>query len=181
MDLEQKILFFLQENPDSNARAICKFVGADKTSVNSILYRLKGEKVRKIEGTPPKWSLLNLSSSEKTVAPKISKFGKFEDPIHIDLMGGDWEVTVRISDQSINDPVFKVERLGLRKRVILVSRELIDSQVTTNTQTIPTSVAAIVATAIVWEFLLENPNQFSENFDYAALMKDVILSLSVHK
>jgi len=41
-NLTQKIGNYLRENPNSNAREICKEIGAEKSAVNSCLYANEG-------------------------------------------------------------------------------------------------------------------------------------------
>ena len=53
--LTQKISEYLQEYPNSEARSICKEVGADKKAVNSCLYSSDGTYLLKEGITPPLW------------------------------------------------------------------------------------------------------------------------------
>jgi hypothetical protein len=65
--LIQKIGAFLRENPNSNARSICKEIGADKSAVNKCLYSNEGKHFLKEGLTPPLWRNINESSQPETV------------------------------------------------------------------------------------------------------------------
>ena len=51
----EKIKEFLDKNPNSKARAICKEIGAEKKAVNSCLYTNLGSHFLKEGLTPPLW------------------------------------------------------------------------------------------------------------------------------
>jgi hypothetical protein len=65
-NLTQKICMYLQANPKSNARDVCKEIGADKTDVNSCLYANEGTFFQKEGLTPPLWRNIVDSSSTET-------------------------------------------------------------------------------------------------------------------
>ena len=58
----EKIKEFLDKNPNSKARAICKEIGAEKKAVNSCLYSNLGSYFLKEGLTPPLWSNVDIAS-----------------------------------------------------------------------------------------------------------------------
>jgi hypothetical protein len=71
-DLIEKIKAYLEKNPDSTARVICRSIGVDKHYVNSCLYSNEDVHFIKEGMAPPLWR-----NSEK--APAITR--KDEPPI----------------------------------------------------------------------------------------------------
>ena len=65
----EKIKEFLDKNPNSKARAICKEIGAEKKAVNSCLYANLGSHFLKEGLTPPLWR--NIGDFSKTEAVEI--------------------------------------------------------------------------------------------------------------
>jgi len=76
--LIQKISDYLQENPNSTAREICKEIGADKSDVNKCLYANEGTRFFKEGLTPPLWRNIIDSSSLETVENELSEFDDIE-------------------------------------------------------------------------------------------------------
>ena len=68
-DLAEKISAYLQRNPNSNARDICKEVGADKSAINSCLYSNIETHFLKEGLTPPLWR--NAGDSPKIDSEKV--------------------------------------------------------------------------------------------------------------
>ncbi len=95
-ELSEKISKFLKENPNSNARRICKEVGADKKAVNSCLYSNIKTHFLKEGLTPPLWRNISDSSKTKTVETEIVAFD--ENDADEDL-----EFEIEDGDESINE------------------------------------------------------------------------------
>ena len=77
-NLIQKIGDYLRENPNSNAREICKEIGADKSAVNSCLYANEGTHFFKEGLTPPLWRNIIDSSGSETVENELAEFDDIE-------------------------------------------------------------------------------------------------------
>ncbi len=73
-ELTEKISKFLKKSPNSNARRICKEVGADKKAVNSCLYSNIETHFLKEGLTPPLWRNIGDSSKTETVETEIVAF-----------------------------------------------------------------------------------------------------------
>ena len=58
----EKIKEFLDKNPNSKARAICKGISAEKKTVNSCLYANLGSHFLKEGLTPPLWRNVDIAS-----------------------------------------------------------------------------------------------------------------------
>ena len=84
-NLIQKISDYLQENPNSNARSICKEVGADKSDVNRCLYANEGTRFFKEGLTPPLWRNIIDSSGSETVDNEFSEFDDIESEEDIEI------------------------------------------------------------------------------------------------
>lgn len=84
-DLIQKISVYLQENPNSNARSICKEIGADKSDVNRCLYANEGARFSKEGLTPPLWQNINDSSSTKTADVGIAEVNGSESGEELEM------------------------------------------------------------------------------------------------
>ena len=84
-NLTQKIGNYLRENPNSNAREICKEIGAEKSAVNSCLYANEGTLFFKEGNTPPLWRNMIDSSGTEKVEIRITEFDDLES-------GEDFEV-----------------------------------------------------------------------------------------
>ena len=84
--LIQKISDYLQENPNSTARNICKEIGADKSNVNSCLYSNEGTRFFKEGLTPPLWRNVFESSGSETAETELAEIddSQFEDDFKID-------------------------------------------------------------------------------------------------
>jgi hypothetical protein len=77
-NLIKKISEYLQENPNSNARSICKEVGADKSVVNSCLYSNEGIRFLKVGLTPPMWRNINDSAGAESEETEVADFADFD-------------------------------------------------------------------------------------------------------
>ena len=77
-NLIQKIGDYLQKNPNSNAREICKEIGADKSSANGCLYANEGTRFIKEGTTPPLWRNMIDSSGAETVENELAEFDGIE-------------------------------------------------------------------------------------------------------
>ena len=84
-NLTQKIGDYLRENPNSNAREICKEIGADKSDVNSCLYANEGTRFFKEGLTPPLWRNIIDSSGSETVENEFSEFDDIESEEDIEI------------------------------------------------------------------------------------------------
>ena len=93
-ELTQKICNFLQDNPNSNARRICKEVGADKKVVNSCLYSNFETHFLKEGLTPPLWRNIGDSFKTETVETEIVAFDEND-------AGEDLEFEIEDGDESI--------------------------------------------------------------------------------
>ena len=77
-NLIQKIGDYLQKNPNSNAREICKEIGADKSAVNSCLYANEGTLFFKEENTPPLWRNVFESSGSENAEIGLTEIDDLE-------------------------------------------------------------------------------------------------------
>ena len=97
----EKIKEFLDKNPNSKARAICKEIGAEKKAVNSCLYANLGSHFLKEGLTPPLWR--NIGDSSKTEAEETEIFAFDEndadEDLEFEIEDGD-ESIVEVDDES---------------------------------------------------------------------------------
>lgn len=77
-NLIQKIGNYLQKNPNSNAREICKEIGADKSAVNSCLYANEGTSFSKEGTTPPLWRNVFESSGSENAETGLAEIDDLE-------------------------------------------------------------------------------------------------------
>jgi hypothetical protein len=77
-NLIQKIGDYLQKNPNSNAREICKEIGADKSSVNSCLYANEGIHFFKEGLTPPLWRNVFESSGSENAKTGLAEIDDWQ-------------------------------------------------------------------------------------------------------
>jgi len=113
--LIQKISDYLQENPNSTARNICKEIGADKSNVNSCLYSNEGTHFFKEGLTPPLWRNISDSSGTQTVETEIPEFDDNESE-------DDFEIE---DDESIGEGEDWTEQNSEEQQVELVLKTLI--------------------------------------------------------
>ena len=92
----EKIKEFLDKNPNSKARAICKEIGAEKKTVNSCLYANLGSHFLKEGLTPPLWR--NIGDFSKTEAVEIEILAFDENDA-----GEDLEFEIEDGDESIDE------------------------------------------------------------------------------
>lgn len=114
-NLTQKIGDYLQENPNSSARNICKAIGADKSNVNSCLYSNEGTRFFKEGTTPPLWRNMIDSSGTEKVENKITEFDDNESE-------EDFEIE---DDESIGEGEDWTELNSEEQQVELVLKTLI--------------------------------------------------------
>ena len=113
-NLTQKIGNYLRENPNSNAREICKEIGAEKSAVNSCLYANEGTLFFKEGLTPPLWRNINDSSGTQTVETEIPEFDDNESE-------DDFEIE---DDESIGEGEDWTEQNSEEQQVELVLKTL---------------------------------------------------------
>lgn len=77
-NLIQKIGEYLQKNPNSSAREICKEIGADKSSVNGYLYANEGTRFFKEGVTPPLWRNIFESSGSENAETGLTEIDDLE-------------------------------------------------------------------------------------------------------
>ena len=112
--LIQKISDYLQENPNSTARNICKEIGADKSNVNSCLYSNEGTRFFKEGLTPPLWRNVNDSSGTQTVKTELTEFDDNESE-------EDFEIE---DDESIGECAELTEQNSEEQQVEIVLKTL---------------------------------------------------------
>ncbi len=100
-ELTEKISKFLKKNPNSNARRICKEVGADKKAVNSCLYKNLGSHFLKEGLTPPLWRNINDSLSLDTAKTGLSLIDEIEAE-------EEFRFEVKESDQTIDEDLTRL-------------------------------------------------------------------------
>ena len=71
MELSQRILSYLEQNPNSSAKEIAKFLNVERTVVNSFLYSAKGEIVLKNNDSLPLWRLLKVTNLVENKVRKL--------------------------------------------------------------------------------------------------------------
>ena len=102
--LAQKISEYLQKNPNSNARRICKEVGADKKAVNSCLYSNVGTHFLKEGLTPPLWQNISNSSRTESVETEAAALddSEAEEEFEFEIEDGDEDWTrLNAEDQQV--------------------------------------------------------------------------------
>lgn len=160
-----------------SASAISRQIGAKRSEVNSILYQYKGDLFRKIGSSPPLWSGLGSSSVGPYQDEHLHRsIGK---NLHIDFPGGDWVISIQITDGSRNDPLVESIRRGPRLRDITVSRHVFSSRehLSSNGDS-DDAVIAIAASTLVWEMFKELPSEDQTSFEWGEALRDVYLSLA---
>ena len=179
MDLQSQIVEYLKSHVDSNAKQIAKALSSEKTKVNSILYAEKNKIFTLHETKPPTWSI----KTDNSTAIKLStaKFSilKTSEPIHIDFQGGDWALTIQISETSRNDPVISLERTGPNSAIAKVSSSAINDT-TSGTDVFPDAALALAASALAWEIAIQSDAILEEKFSFQDAIKDIYLSLGAH-
>jgi hypothetical protein len=179
MDLQSQITDYLKSHSDSNAKQIAKALSSEKTKVNSILYAQKNKMFTLHETKPPTWSIK--ADDVATIKLSAAKFSilKTSEPIHIDFQGGDWALTIQISDTSRNDPVVSLERTGPNSAIAKVSSSVIN-QNTSDSESFPDVALALAASALTWEIAIQSDAILEEKFSFQDAMKDIYLSLGAH-
>jgi hypothetical protein len=179
MDLQPQITEYLKLHPDSNAKQIAKALSAEKTQVNSILYSQKNKSFTLHETKPPTWSLKSDTSAEIKLSTTKFSILKTSDPVHIDFQGGDWALTIQISDTSRNDPVVSLERTGPNSAIAKVSSSVIN-ETKSECNFFPDVALALAASALAWEIAIQSDAILEEKFSFQDAMKDIYLSLGAH-
>jgi len=64
MNLEQRIIDYLRSNPGKKAREIADALGEDKSTVNSLLYRMRGRLLEQVSGY--RWKVLQPGGAHRT-------------------------------------------------------------------------------------------------------------------
>jgi len=179
MDLQSQITEYLKSYPDSNAKQIAKALASEKTKVNSILYAQKNKLFILHETNPPTWSIS--TGNTTTIKLSTAKFNilKTSEPVHVDFQGGDWSLTIQISDTSRNDPVVSLERTGPNSAIAKVSSSVINDT-TSDSNNFPDVVLALAASALAWEIAIQSDAVLEEKFNFEDALKDIYLSLGVH-
>jgi DNA-binding Lrp family transcriptional regulator len=183
VDLSQRILSYLEQNPNSSAKEIAKFLNVERTVVNSFLYSAKGEIVLKNNDRLPLWRVLKVTTPVENKVRKLIAKNTNQNKIHIDFHGGDWILEIRTVMSSINDPIAEVERIGKRERIISVSDSILssveDSESLNNQND---AIIAIAASALVWEIYqdLVKDHDYDMEFDFQAALRDVYLSIAAN-
>lgn len=179
MNLETQILSYLKTNPNSNARQISGALSTDKTKVNSVLYSQKDKLFTLHETKPPTWSVK--IAVQTTINLSTAKFHilRTSEPIHIDFQGGDWALTIQISETSRNDPVVSLERTGPNAALVKVSTSVMNGE-KSDSERFPDVVLALAASALVWEIALQNGAIREDKFNFQDALKDIYLSLGTH-
>jgi hypothetical protein len=98
VDLQSQIAEYLKVNSGSNAKQIAKALSSEKTKVNSILYAQKNKIFVLHETKPPTWSLSTKDATSIKLSTAKFSILKTSEPIHIDFQGGDWALTIQISE-----------------------------------------------------------------------------------
>ena len=100
-ELTEKISKFLKKSPNSNARRICKEVGADKKAVNSCLYSNIETHFLKEGLTPPLWRNIGDSSKTETAETEIVAFDEndADEDLEFEIEDGDESID-EVDDES---------------------------------------------------------------------------------
>ena len=116
-----------------------------------------------------------------TLPESTAKFSilKTSEPIHIDFQGGDWALTIQISETSRNDPVISLERTGPNSAIAKVSSSVINDT-TSGTDIFPDAALALAASALAWEIAIQSDAILEEKFSFQDAIKDIYLSLGAH-
>ena len=169
----------LSKGKPMSAPGIARILKVERSEVNSLLYRYKGELFKKSDGAPPQWTLLDSSSSTSRPYLDHHLTRELSSDIHVDLAGGDWTITILLSDSSRNDPIVEIVRSGLRKRIIAVSRHVFSTdQETSGNHGSSDAAIAIAASPLVWEYVQSFEGETPMDFDWGLALKDVYLSIA---
>jgi len=96
----------------------------------------------------------------------------------IDFPGGDWELEIQMTEMSRNDPIAAVERMGKRKRLVVVSDNVVSAREQSfqeQTPGLPDAAITTAAAILAWEIYLEGQR---EDFDFPRAVDDILLSIS---
>lgn len=178
-ELTEKISTYLRSHPNSNARQVAKYLGLDKTSVNSILYANKNVVFVLHETKPPTWSFIGHSQIEIPSRKTQFRVLRTSDPIHIDFQGGDWSVKIQVRDASRNDPIVSLERTGPNLALIQVSSSVISAE-DSQGEHLPDVVLALASSALAWEIAVQSDAILEEKFNFANALRDIYLSVVVN-
>lgn len=179
-NLESQISQYLVRFPDSSAREIAKGLKEEKSEVNSILYSKKNVLFIMSATSPPRWSVIQASQQKIKLPTANFKVLKTSEPIHIDFQGGDWKITITISDLSRNDPAVSLERTGPNSALIRVSSSVI-GETEVDSENFPSAALALAASALAWEIAVQSDAVLEENFDFALALRDIYHSFGAHQ
>ncbi len=179
MELQSKITEYLKAHPASNAKQIAKALSSEKTQINSILYSQKNKFYTLHETKPPTWSLKSESFAEIKISTTKFSVLKTSEPIHIDFQGGDWALTIQISDTSRNDPIVTLERSGPNSAIAKISSSAINDA-DPSSEEFPDVALALAASALAWEIAIQSDAILEEKFSFQDAIKDIYLSLGAH-
>lgn len=178
-----RITQLLQGSDGLSASNLAKILKLTKTEVNSNLYKGKG-KIFVSEGdSPPIWRMFSSESKVTPAAKQKYLTRKIDGQIHIDFAGGDWELEIGMADLSRNDPIAVVERMGERKRLILVSHQVVSEEeieLFEEHRKVPDSAIAIASSVLVWEIFQSLELLEPDSFNFEKSISEVFLSISAH-
>jgi hypothetical protein len=180
LNLEDALIKALKSVSDLSASELSSIIKVPKTELNSVLYRGKGRIFKSVGDRPPLWSLIDLKS-ESSQNKHLSR--KIAGNIHIDFTGGDWELEIGMEDTSRNDPIARVEKMGKRKRLIIVSSQVVSSNeqdFLREQELLPDSAIAIASAILAWEIFHEMEDVDFDSFHFEKAISDIFLSISAH-
>lgn len=182
-EIQIRITQLLQGSDGLSASNLAKVLKLTKTEVNSNLYKGKG-KIFVSEGdSPPIWRLAGSASKSTPVIKHKNLSRRIDGKIHIDFPGGDWELEIGMAEMSRNDPIARVERMGERNRLIMVSHQVVSQDELKNfegSSRVPDAAIAIASSVLVWEIFQSMDVMDPETFDFEKAISDVFLSISTH-
>jgi hypothetical protein len=182
-EVQNRITQLLQGSDGLSASNLAKILKLTKTEINSNLYKGKGRIYVSEGDSPPIWRVFGSGSKVTPAAKQKYLTRKIDGQIHIDFAGGDWELEIGMADLSRNDPIAVVERLGERKRLILVSHQVVSEEETKlfeEHKKVPDAAIAIASSVLVWEIFQSLDLLEPDGFDFEKSISEVFLSISAH-
>jgi hypothetical protein len=165
------------EGTTSTAGEIARRLKVSKSEVNSCLYKGKDIDFKADESQPPKW--IGCRPASRTQSKKAGLLHRnLEGTITIDFSGGYWELEIQMAEMSRNDPIAIVEKVGPRKRLVVVSHNVVstrEQKFQETTEGLPDSVIATAAALLAWEIFQEGEWR---DFDFARAVDDILLSIA---
>ena len=159
------------------APELARELGVSKSEVNSCLYKGKNTDFFSDDSQPPRWNSRAVSVGSEVRSISLLR-RELRGSVIIDFPGGDWELEIQMTEMSRNDPIAAVERMGKRKRLVVVSDNVVSAREQSfqeQTPGLPDAAITTAAAILAWEIYLEGQR---EDFDFPRAVDDILLSIS---